>query len=126
LPVADHDLGIIGRAVGDDLLVTGGFGRGAGTPSRLIGPAGGLLATRPCRHADQGHGAPAAVLAGSCFRAADGSADAAFRGRIFHLDTEPIARGEAVVGTTALGLGQGTSSANAPSLLWASDTAGRG
>ena len=93
--VADTDLGIIGEAIGDDTLVTGGSGVALGLPAayrrRGLMPhkAGADVLPRI-------DGAPA-VLAGSCSAATLGQI-AAFKGPHLALDTDAICRGEDVAG----------------------------
>ena len=102
--VADTDLGIIGEAVGDDLLVTGGSGVALGLPAAYR--RRGLLAHKANADTLPKIAGAAAVLAGSCSAATLGQI-AAFKGPHLHLDTDAIARGEAVVDTgTRLGQGQ--------------------
>ena len=62
--VADTDLGIIGEAVGDDKLVTGGSGMALGLPAAYR--RRGLLEHKPGADALPKIGGAAAVLAGSC------------------------------------------------------------
>ena len=62
--VADTDLGIIGEAVGDDVLVTGGSGVALGLPAAYR--RRGLLAHKSGADALPKVGGAAAVLAGSC------------------------------------------------------------
>ncbi len=115
--VADTDLGIIGEAVGDDVLVTGGSGVALGLPPAYR--RRGLLQHRSGADTLPKIDGAAAVLAGSCSAATLGQI-AAFKGAHFALDTDAICRGEDVAGV-ALGwakdkLGSG------PILLSASDT----
>lgn len=106
--VADTDLGIIGEAVGDDLLVTGGSGVALGLPAAYR--RRGLLAHKANADTLPKITGAAAVLAGSCSAATLGQI-AAFKGPHLHLDTDAIARGEAVVDTA---------------LAWAKDKLGNG
>ncbi|MBS0539879.1 MAG: four-carbon acid sugar kinase family protein [Proteobacteria bacterium] len=115
--VADPDLGIIGEAVGDDVLVTGGSGVALGLPAAYR--RRGLLPHRSGADALPTVGGSAAVLAGSCSAATLGQI-AAFKGPHFKLDTDAISRGEDVA-ASALAWAKdrlGT----APILLSASDT----
>jgi uncharacterized protein YgbK (DUF1537 family) len=91
--VADTDLGIIGEAVGDDLLVTGGSGVALGLPAAYR--RRGLLAHKANADTLPRIAGAAAVLAGSCSAATLGQI-AAFKGPHLHLDTDAICRGEAV------------------------------
>ena len=91
--VADTDLGIIGEAVGDDLLVTGGSGVALGLPAAYR--RRGLLAHKSNADALPALAGPAAVLAGSCSAATLGQI-AAFKGQHLVLDTDAICRGEPV------------------------------
>lgn len=91
--VADTDLGIIGEAIGDDTLVTGGSGVALGLPAAYR--RRGLLS-----HKSDADDLPkvegaAAVLAGSCSAATLGQI-AAFKGPHMALDTDAICRGEDV------------------------------
>jgi 3-dehydrotetronate 4-kinase len=115
--VADTDLGIIGEAGGDDLLVTGGSGVALGLPAAYR--RRGLLAHKANADTLPKVTGAAAVLAGSCSAATLGQI-AAFRGPHLHLDTDAIARGEAVV-DTALAWAK-DKLGNGPILLSASDT----
>ena len=90
--VADTDLGIIGEAVGDDLLVTGGSGVALGLPAAYR--RRGLLAHKANADTLPKVAGAAAVLAGSCSAATLGQI-AAFKGPHLHLDTDAICRGEA-------------------------------
>jgi uncharacterized protein YgbK (DUF1537 family) len=91
--VADTDLGIIGEAVGDDKLVTGGSGVALGLPAAYR--RRGLLAHKANADTLPKISGAAAVLAGSCSAATLGQI-AAFKGPHLHLDTDAICRGEAV------------------------------
>ncbi len=115
--VADTDLGIIGEAVGDDKLVTGGSGVALGLPAAYR--RRGLLQHRSGADALPKIGGASAVLAGSCSAATLGQI-AAFKGAHFTLDTDAICRGEDVAGT-ALGWAK-DKLGNGPILLSASDT----
>jgi uncharacterized protein YgbK (DUF1537 family) len=115
--VADTDLGIIGEAVGDDLLVTGGSGVALGLPAAYR--RRGLLAHKANADTLPTVTGAAAVLAGSCSAATLGQI-AAFKGPHLHLDTDAIARGEAVV-EQALTWAR-DKLGNGPILLSASDT----
>ncbi len=106
--VADTDLGIIGEAVGDDLLVTGGSGVALGLPAAYR--RRGLLAHKANADALPKVTGAAAVLAGSCSAATLGQI-AAFKGPHLHLDTDAICRGEAVADQA---------------LAWAKDKLGNG
>ncbi len=115
--VADTDLGIIGEAVGDDVLVTGGSGVALGLPAayrRL-----GLLQHRAGVDALPKVDGAAAVLAGSCSSATLGQI-AAFKGAYLALDTDAICRGEDVA-SAALGWAK-DKLGNGPILLSASDS----
>ena len=92
--VADTDLGIIGEAVGDDALVTGGSGVALGLPAAYR--RRGLVEHKPNADALPALKGPAAVLAGSCSAATLGQI-AAFQGQHLALDTDAICRGEPVV-----------------------------
>jgi len=94
--VADTDLGIIGEAVGDDPLVTGGSGVALGLPAAYR--RRGLMAHKPNADALPALAGPAAVLAGSCSAATLGQI-AAFEGPRLALDTDAICRGEPVAET---------------------------
>ena len=106
--VADTDLGIIGEAVGDDLLVTGGSGVALGLPAAYR--RRGLLAHKANADTLPKITGAAAVLAGSCSAATLGQI-AAFKGPHLHLDTDAICRGEAVADKA---------------LAWAKDKLGNG
>jgi uncharacterized protein YgbK (DUF1537 family) len=93
--VVDTDLGIIGEAVGDDPLVTGGSGVALGLPAAYR--RRGLLAHRSGADALPKVGGASAVLAGSCSAATLGQI-AAFKGAHLTLDTDAICRGEDVAG----------------------------
>jgi uncharacterized protein YgbK (DUF1537 family) len=114
--VADTDLGIIGEAIGDDLLVTGGSGVALGLPAAYR--RRGLLAHKANADTLPRISGASAVLAGSCSAATLGQI-AAFRGPHLHLDTDAICRGEAV-GDQALAWAKEKLS-NGPILLSASD-----
>jgi uncharacterized protein YgbK (DUF1537 family) len=114
--VADTDLGIIGEAVGDDLLVTGGSGVALGLPAAYR--RRGLLAHKSGADALPKIDGAAAVLAGSCSAATLGQI-ANFKGAHLALDTDAICRGEPV-GDKALAWAKGKLG-NGPILLSASD-----
>lgn len=114
--VADTDLGIIGEAVGDDLLVTGGSGVALGLPAAYR--RRGLLAHKANADTLPKVAGAAAVLAGSCSAATLGQI-AAFAGPHFRLDTDAICRGEPVA-EKALAWAKGKLG-NGPILLSASD-----
>ena len=114
--VADTDLGIIGEAVGDDLLVTGGSGVALGLPAAYR--RRGLLAHKANADTLPKVGGSAAVLAGSCSAATLGQI-ANFKGAHLALDTDAICRGEKV-GEAALVWAKGKLG-NGPILLSASD-----
>ena len=114
--VADTDLGIIGEAVGDDVLVTGGSGVALGLPAAYR--RRGLLAHKSGADALPTIGGSAAVLAGSCSAATLGQI-ANFKGAHLALDTDAICRGEPV-GDKALAWARGKLG-NGPILLSASD-----
>ncbi|MGE0577357.1 3-oxo-tetronate kinase [Reyranella sp.] len=114
--VADTDLGIIGEAVGDDPLVTGGSGVALGLPAAYR--RRGLLAHKANADTLPRISGAAAVLAGSCSAATLGQI-AAFTGPHLHLDTDAICRGEPV-GEKALAWAKGKLG-NGPILLSASD-----
>src|SRR6185437_10083098 len=114
--VADTDLGIIGEAVGDDPLVTGGSGVAVGLPAAYR--RRGLLAHKSGADALPTIGGSAAVLAGSCSAATLGQI-ANFKGAHLALDTDAICRGEPV-GDKALAWARGKLG-NGPILLSASD-----
>ena len=115
--VADTDLSIIGEAVGDDKLVTGGSGVALGLPAAYR--RRGLLHHKPGADALPKIGGASAVLAGSCSAATLGQI-AAFKGAHLALDTDAICRGEDVAGT-ALNWAK-DKLGNGPILLSASDT----
>lgn len=114
--VADTDLGIIGEAVGDDRLVTGGSGVALGLPAAyrrrklLDHKSGADMLPRV--------GGASAVLAGSCSAATLGQI-ASFKGAHLALDTDAICRGEPV-GDGALAWAR-DKLGNGPILLSASD-----
>jgi 3-dehydrotetronate 4-kinase len=114
--VADTDLGIIGEAVGDDQLVTGGSGVALGLPAAYR--RRGLLAHKSGADALPKIDGAAAVLAGSCSAATLGQI-AAFNGAHLALDTDAICRGEDVA-ARALDWAKGKLG-NGPILLSASD-----
>jgi uncharacterized protein YgbK (DUF1537 family) len=114
--VADTDLGIIGEAVGDDVLVTGGSGVALGLPAAYR--RRGLLAHKSGADALPRVGGAAAVLAGSCSAATLGQI-ANFKGAHLALDTDAICRGEPV-GETALAWAKDKLN-NGPILLSASN-----
>ena len=114
--VADTDLGIIGEAVGDDALVTGGSGVALGLPAAYR--RRGLLAHKSGADALPKVGGAAAVLAGSCSAATLGQI-ANFKGAHLALDTDAICRGDPV-GAQALAWAKGKLG-NGPILLSASD-----
>src|SRR5215813_6735039 len=114
--VADTDLGIIGEAVGDDLLVTGGSGVALGLPAAYR--RRGLLAHKSGADTLPKVGGASAVLAGSCSAATLGQI-AQFKGAHMALDTDAICRGEPV-GDKALAWAKGKLG-NGPILLSASD-----
>ncbi len=114
--VADTDLGIIGEAVGDDTLVTGGSGVALGLPAAYR--RRGLLDHKPNAASLPKVGGAAAVLAGSCSAATLGQI-AAFKGAHMALDTDAICRGEDVA-AKALDWAKGKLG-NGPILLSASD-----
>jgi uncharacterized protein YgbK (DUF1537 family) len=91
--VGDADLTIIGEAVGDDLLVTGGSGVALGLPAAYR--RRGLLPHKADAAALPSIAGAAAVLAGSCSAATLGQI-AAFKGPHLHLDTDAACRGEPV------------------------------
>ncbi|MDI1287576.1 MAG: four-carbon acid sugar kinase family protein [Reyranella sp.] len=119
--VADTDLGIIGEAIGDDVLVTGGSGVALGLPAAYR--RRGLLQHKANADTLPRVGGAAAVLAGSCSAATLGQI-AAFKGPHLALDTDAICRGEPV-GEKALAWAKdklGTSlNGGGPILLSASD-----
>ena len=114
--VADTDLGIIGEAVGDDVLVTGGSGVALGLPAAYR--RRGLLTHKDGADALPEVAGAAAVLAGSCSAATLGQI-AAFKGARLALDTDAICRGEDVA-ARALAWAKGKLG-NGPILLSASD-----
>jgi uncharacterized protein YgbK (DUF1537 family) len=91
--VADTDLGIIGEAVGDDPLVTGGSGVALGLPAAYR--RRGLLAHKSNASSLPRIDGASAVLAGSCSAATLGQI-ANFKGAHLALDTDAICRGENV------------------------------
>jgi uncharacterized protein YgbK (DUF1537 family) len=93
--VADTDLGIIGEAVGDDALVTGGSGVALGLPAAYR--RRGLMAHRSGADTLPKIDGASAVLAGSCSAATLGQIKA-FEGPHLALDTDAICRGEDVAG----------------------------
>ena len=114
--VADTDLGIIGEAVGDDPLVTGGSGVALGLPAAYR--RRGLLKHKSNADTLPKIGGASAVLAGSCSAATLGQI-AAFKGAHLALDTDAICRGEPI-GEQALDWAKGKLG-NRPILLSASD-----
>ena len=114
--VADTDLGIIGEAIGDDALVTGGSGVALGLPAAYR--RRGLLVHKAGADALPTVEGAAAVLAGSCSAATLGQI-AAFKGAHLALDTDAICRGENVA-AKALEWAKGRLG-NGPILLSASD-----
>lgn len=114
--VADTDLGIIGEAVGDDPLVTGGSGVAIGLPAAYR--RRGLLAHRSGVDTLPRVGGASAVLAGSCSAATLGQI-ANFKGAHLALDTDAICRGEPV-GQKALAWAR-DKLGNSPILISASD-----
>jgi uncharacterized protein YgbK (DUF1537 family) len=114
--VADTDLGIIGEAVGDDVLVTGGSGVALGLPAAYR--RRGLMAHKSGADTLPKISGSAAVLAGSCSAATLGQI-ANFKGAHLALDTDAICRGEPV-GVQALDWAKGKLG-NGPILLSASD-----
>ena len=114
--VADSDLGIIGEAIGDDALVTGGSGVALGLPAAYR--RRGLLTHKANADALPKVAGASAVLAGSCSAATLGQI-AAFKGPQFTLDTDAICRGEPV-GEKALAWAK-DKLGNDPILLSASD-----
>ncbi len=115
--VADTDLGIIGEAIGDDTLVTGGSGVALGLPAAYR--RRGLMAHRSGADALPKTEGASAVLAGSCSAATLGQIKA-FTGAHLALDTDAICRGEDVAGK-ALDWAK-DKLGNGPILLSASDT----
>ena len=93
--VADTDLGIIGEAVGDDVLVTGGSGVALGLPAAYR--RRGLITHRSGADTLPKIDGPSAVLSGSCSAATLGQI-AAFKGAHLVLDTDAICRGEDIAG----------------------------
>ena len=114
--VADADLGIIGEAVGDDPLVTGGSGVALGLPAAYR--RRGLISHKANVDSLPKVSGAAAVLAGSCSAATLGQI-AAFKGPHLQLDTDAICRGEPV-GEKALTWAK-DKLGNGPILLSASD-----
>lgn len=106
--VADTDLGIIGEAIGDDPLVTGGSGVALGLPAAYR--RRGLMVHRSGADALPKIEGPSAVLSGSCSAATLGQI-AAFKGAHLALDTDAICRGEDVA---------------AEAIAWAKDKLGNG
>jgi len=106
--VADTDLGIIGEAVGDDLLVSGGSGVALGLPAAYR--RRGLLVHRSGVDALPKVGGASAVLAGSCSAATLNQIEQ-FKGAHMALDTDAICRGEPV---------------SDKALAWAKDKLGNG
>jgi uncharacterized protein YgbK (DUF1537 family) len=106
--VADTDLGIIGEAVGDDALVTGGSGVALGLPAAYR--RRGLLPHKSGVDSLPKVNGAAAVLAGSCSAATLGQIEN-FKGAHLALDTDAICRGENVA---------------AAALAWAKDRLGNG
>ena len=115
--VADTDLGIIGEAIGDDTLVTGGSGVALGLPAAYR--RRGLMAHRSGADALPKTEGASAVLAGSCSAATLGQIKA-FKGAHLALDTDAICRGEDVA-CKALAWAK-EKLGKAPILLSASDT----
>lgn len=115
--VADTDLGIIGEAIGDDILVTGGSGVALGLPAAYR--RRGLMAHRSGADALPKTEGASAVLAGSCSAATLGQIKA-FKGAHLALDTEAICRGEDVAGKALAWARERLG--KAPILLSASDT----
>ncbi len=114
--VADTDLGIIGEAVGDDVLITGGSGVALGLPAAYR--RRGLLQHKSGADSLPRISGAAAVLAGSCSAATLGQI-ANFKGAHLALDTDAICRGEPV-GDKALAWAK-DKLGNGPILLSASD-----
>jgi len=114
--VADTDLGIIGEAVGDDVLVTGGSGIALGLPAAYR--RRGLMQHKSGVDSLPRVSGTAAVLAGSCSAATLGQI-ANFKGAHLALDTDAICRGEPV-GEKALAWAR-DKLGNGPILLSASD-----
>jgi uncharacterized protein YgbK (DUF1537 family) len=115
--VAETDLGIIGEAIGDDVLVTGGSGVALGLPAAYR--RRGLMAHRSGADTLPRIEGAAAVLAGSCSAATLGQIKA-FKGPHLALDTDAICRGEDVA-DKALDWARGKLGSG-PILLSASDT----
>ncbi len=115
--VADTDLGIIGEAIGDDTLVTGGSGVALGLPAAYR--RRGLMAHRSGADALPKTEGASAVLAGSCSAATLGQIKA-FKGAHLALDTDAICRGEDVAGKALPWAREKLG--KAPILLSASDT----
>ena len=115
--VADTDLGIIGEAIGDDTLVTGGSGVALGLPAAYR--RRGLMAHRSGADALPKTEGASAVLAGSCSAATLGQIKA-FKGAHLALDTDAICRGEDVAGKALAWAREKLG--KAPILLSASDT----
>ncbi len=115
--VADTDLGIIGEAIGDDTLVTGGSGVALGIPAAYR--RRGLMAHRSGADALPKTEGASAVLAGSCSAATLGQIKA-FKGAHLALDTDAICRGEDVAGKALAWARERLG--KAPILLSASDT----
>jgi uncharacterized protein YgbK (DUF1537 family) len=114
--VADTDLGIIGEAIGDDVLVTGGSGAALGLPAAYR--RRGLMQHKSGADSLPKVAGAAAVLAGSCSAATLGQI-ANFKGAHLALDTDAICRGEPV-GEKALAWAK-DKLGNGPILLSASD-----
>ena len=119
--VADADLGIIGEAVGDDALVTGGSGVALGLPAAYR--RRGLLQHRSGADSLPSIGGASAVLAGSCSAATLGQISN-FKGAHMALDTDAICRGEDVA-SAALGWAK-DNLGNGPILLSAGQRHARG
>lgn len=115
--VADTDLGIIGEAIGDDTLVTGGSGVALGLPAAYR--RRGLMAHRSGADALPKTEGASAVLAGSCSAATLGQIKA-FKGAHLALDADAICRGEDVAGKALAWAREKLG--KAPILLSASDT----
>ncbi len=114
--VADTDLGIVGEAVGDDVLVTGGSGVALGLPAAYR--RRGLLQHKANADTLPKIAGASVVLAGSCSAATLGQI-AAFKGPHLVLDTDAICRGEPI-GEKALAWAK-DKLGNGPILLSASD-----
>ena len=114
--VADTDLGIIGEAVGDDVLVTGGSGVALGLPAAYR--RRGLITHRSGADTLPKIDGPSAVLSGSCSAATLGQI-AAFKGAHLVLDTDAICRGEDIAGKAMAWVKDNLG--NGPILLSASD-----